>query len=193
MMNTSFAYNSTTVNFGSFPGSQPSIASAAFSEDPSNRDQRDGYQYDYLTSGSGIGNVYINSKWLFKVSGVYELPFAFNVSAFYNARQGYPQEMLRPDPEPSQRRGPDRRPAEPGRRDASAELPEPRLPRRASDSFRGRPVHPVAGRVQHRQLEHDSGDPQPPERVERESDSGYRRAARPAVRRARELVSTSAR
>jgi len=92
-MNTSFAYNSTTVNFGSFPGSQPSIASAAFSEDPSNRDQRNGNQYDYLTAGSGIGNVYINSKWLFKLSGVYELPYAFNVSAFYNARQGYPQEI----------------------------------------------------------------------------------------------------
>ena len=27
------------------------------------------------------------------MSGVYELPFAFNVSAFYNARQGYPQEI----------------------------------------------------------------------------------------------------
>ena len=93
MMNTSYVYNSTTVNFGSFPGSQPSIASAAFSEDPSNRDQRNGFQYDFLTSGSGIGNVYINSKWLFKVSGVYELPYSFNVSAFYNARQGYPQEI----------------------------------------------------------------------------------------------------
>ena len=93
MMNTSFAYNSTTVNFGSFPGSQPSIASAAISEDPSNRDKRDGFQYDYLTSGSGIGNVYVNAKWLFKLSGVYELPYAFNVSAFYNARQGYPQEI----------------------------------------------------------------------------------------------------
>jgi hypothetical protein len=93
MMNTSFAYNSTTVHFGSFPGSQPSIASAAISEDPSNRGARDGFQYDYLTAGSGIGNVYINAKWLFKVSGVYELPFAFNVSAFYNARQGYPQEV----------------------------------------------------------------------------------------------------
>jgi hypothetical protein len=93
MMNTSLVFNSTIVNFGSFPGSQPSIASAAFSEDPSNRDQRNGNQYDYLTSGSGIGNVYINSKWLFKLSGVYELPYSFNVSAFYNARQGYPQEI----------------------------------------------------------------------------------------------------
>jgi hypothetical protein len=54
---------------------------------------RNGGQYDYLTSGSGIGNVYINTKWLFKISGVYQLPYAINVSAFYNARQGYPFEQ----------------------------------------------------------------------------------------------------
>jgi hypothetical protein len=93
LMNTSFAYNSTIVNFGSFPGSQPSIASATISEDPTNRSLRDGYQYDYLTAGSGIGNVYVNAKYLFKLSGMYQAPFGVNVSAFYNARQGYPQEI----------------------------------------------------------------------------------------------------
>jgi hypothetical protein len=93
MMNASFAYNSTKVDYGDFPGSQPSITSANITEDPSNRNQRQGYEYDYLTSGSGIGNVYVNSKWLFKVSGLYELPLGVNVSAFYNARQGYPQEI----------------------------------------------------------------------------------------------------
>ncbi|HEX2457476.1 MAG TPA: hypothetical protein VHI99_27505, partial [Vicinamibacterales bacterium] len=43
-------------------------------------------------SGSGIGNVYVNAKWLFKLSGLYQLPYDINVSAFYNARQGYPFE-----------------------------------------------------------------------------------------------------
>jgi len=93
MLNSSFSFNSTTVNYGSFPGSQPSTASATISEDPTNRDQRNGHQYDYLTSGSGIGNIYVNAKWLFKLSGMYQAPFGFNVSAFYNARQGYPQEI----------------------------------------------------------------------------------------------------
>jgi hypothetical protein len=93
MMNTSFAYNATAVNYGAFPGGQPSIASATITEDPSNREFREGYEYDYLTAGSGIGNIYVNSKWLFKMSGLYELPLAINVSAFYNARQGYPQEI----------------------------------------------------------------------------------------------------
>jgi Carboxypeptidase regulatory-like domain/TonB-dependent Receptor Plug Domain len=93
MMNTSFAYNATSVNYGSFPGSQPSIAAATISEDPSNRDKRNGFEYDYLTGGSGIGNVYVNAKWLFKISGLYELPLGINASAFYNTRQGYPQEI----------------------------------------------------------------------------------------------------
>ena len=92
MLNSSFSFNSTVVNYGGFPGSQPSTASAAITEDPTNREQRNGYQYDYLTSGSGIGNVYVNAKWLFKLSGMYQAPWGVNVSAFYNARQGYPLE-----------------------------------------------------------------------------------------------------
>jgi hypothetical protein len=89
LMNTSFAYNSTVVHNG-YAGA---VANAV-QEDPTNRDQRNGGQYDYATAGSGIGNVYINSKWLFKLSGLYELPYQINVSAFYNARQGYPFERF---------------------------------------------------------------------------------------------------
>jgi hypothetical protein len=36
--------------------------------------------------------VYVNAKWLFKVSGMYEGPYGVKLSAFYNARQGYPFE-----------------------------------------------------------------------------------------------------
>jgi len=93
MMDSSFSYNDAKVHFGDFPGSQPSVTAAAITEDPTNRDQRNGFQYDYLTAGSGIGNVYVNSKWLFKLSGMYQLPYEINVSGFYNARQGYPQEI----------------------------------------------------------------------------------------------------
>jgi carboxypeptidase family protein/TonB-dependent receptor-like protein len=89
LMNTSFAYNSTIVNNG-FAGA----AANTFVEDPTNRDQRNGAQYDYQTSGSGIGNVYVNAKWLFKLSGLYQLPGDFNVSAFFNGRQGYPFERF---------------------------------------------------------------------------------------------------
>ena len=87
MMNTSFAFNSTVVHNG-FAGA----AANTIGEDPTTRVQRDGFQYDYATAGSGLGNVYVNAKWLFKVSGLYNLPGNVNVSAFYNARQGYPFE-----------------------------------------------------------------------------------------------------
>jgi len=96
LMNTSFAYNSTIVNFSDFTGSilATSATSATLIEDPTNRVNRDGNQYDYPSTGSGIGNVWVNSKWLFKVSGMYQAPLGINVSAFYNARQGYPFERF---------------------------------------------------------------------------------------------------
>jgi carboxypeptidase family protein len=81
MMNGSFTWNSTIQNYGQ--GSY---------QNPNNIDVRNGFQYDFLTSGSGIGNVFVNAKWLAKLSGMYQAPYAFNVSAFYNARQGYPFE-----------------------------------------------------------------------------------------------------
>jgi hypothetical protein len=97
MMNTSFTYNTTDVHFNDFPGAANQASGTAgtipISEDPTNRVQREGGQYDYLTTGSGIGNIYVNAKWLFKLSGLYELPFKVNVSGFYNARQGYPFEQ----------------------------------------------------------------------------------------------------
>jgi len=97
MMNTSFTYNTTDVYHNDFAGagnqSSGTAGTIPISEDPTNRVTREGGQYDYLTSGSGIGNVYVNTKWLFKLSGLYELPWRVNVSGFYNARQGYPFEQ----------------------------------------------------------------------------------------------------
>ena len=40
--------------------------------------------------GSGIDNLFINAKWLVKLSGTYLLPADINVAVSYNARQGYP-------------------------------------------------------------------------------------------------------
>jgi hypothetical protein len=81
MMNSSFSYNSTIQNYGD--GSY---------QNPNNIAVRNGFQYDYSSTGSGIGNVFVNTKWLFKLGGLVQLPYEFNVSAFYNARQGYPYE-----------------------------------------------------------------------------------------------------
>src|SRR5262249_37683332 len=96
MMNTSFGYNNAKRHFDTFAGSVSSTSQTTlpFVEDPTNRGTRDGADLEIPTGGSGIGNVYINAKWLFKISGMYELPYDVHVSAFYNARQGYPFERV---------------------------------------------------------------------------------------------------
>ena len=96
LMNTSFAYNSAVVNMNGWPGDSANglTVTNLLGEDPTNRLQRNGAQYDPVTAGSGIGNVFLNAQWLYKLSGLAQLPFELNVSGFYNARQGYPYERF---------------------------------------------------------------------------------------------------
>ena len=67
-------------------------------EDLTNLSNLNGYQYAVEAGGSGIDNVFVNAKWLFKASGMYSFPWDINVAANYNARQGYlfPQAVLSP-------------------------------------------------------------------------------------------------
>jgi hypothetical protein len=47
-----------------------------------------------VTSGSGIDNVYINAKWLARVTASYTLPWQdIGLAAFWNGRSGYPQPL----------------------------------------------------------------------------------------------------
>ena len=157
-------------------------------EDPTNRDTRGGHQYDYPSAGSGIGNIYVNAKWLFKVSGMYQLPFSVNVSAFYNARQGYPFERFV--------QGPSRRNGGGVANILIDPVGESRLPTFQNLDFHverpisvgRRPVRPVAGRVQRVEQQHGAGDPRHAERGERQQHSGDRGAARPPVRHSLQLV-----
>jgi hypothetical protein len=41
------------------------------------------------SSGSGIEDLFPNSRWQFKLSGLYQLPYGFNVSGVFTAREGY--------------------------------------------------------------------------------------------------------
>jgi hypothetical protein len=79
MLNTSFSYNSTIEHYGD-----------GDFQNPNNIDKFNGAQYAPQTSGSGIGNVFLNAKWQYKLSGLYQFPYQINLSAFYNTRQGYP-------------------------------------------------------------------------------------------------------
>jgi hypothetical protein len=41
------------------------------------------------SGGSGLTGIYVNSRWMFKLSGLYQLPWNVNVSAVLQAREGY--------------------------------------------------------------------------------------------------------
>jgi hypothetical protein len=41
------------------------------------------------SSGSGIRDMFVNSRWMAKLSGLYMLPYGFNVSGVFRAREGY--------------------------------------------------------------------------------------------------------
>jgi hypothetical protein len=41
------------------------------------------------SGGSGITDVYVNSRWMFKLSGLYQFPYGIAASFAFNAREGY--------------------------------------------------------------------------------------------------------
>jgi hypothetical protein len=81
MMSASLTYNSTLVFYDS---------PAAY-QDPTNISMWNNAQYAPESSSNSIGNVFLNSKWVARVTGAYELPwYGLGVAGFYNARQGFP-------------------------------------------------------------------------------------------------------
>jgi len=80
-MNASYSYNNAKVHYDS-PASY---------EDPTNVENLNGGQYAPESVSSGLGNVFVNAKWIFRLSGSYVTPFwGINLAAFYNTRSGYP-------------------------------------------------------------------------------------------------------
>jgi hypothetical protein len=92
MAHTSLALNNAVEHFDS-PlgyGITVPVSLTTASDDPSEAALVDGAQYAPESSGSGIGAVFTNARWLFKASGMYTLPWDINLSGVLNARQGYP-------------------------------------------------------------------------------------------------------
>lgn len=50
----------------------------------------DGAIFAEQSGGSGNVDLFLNSRWSFNFSGLYQLPWGFNVSANINGREGYP-------------------------------------------------------------------------------------------------------
>ncbi|MEW5981323.1 MAG: carboxypeptidase regulatory-like domain-containing protein [Acidobacteriota bacterium] len=101
MFNASLAYNNAVDHYDSpagYDGGNVDQSRSPDKVDPTTVRSWTNAQYAIEAGGSGIDNVFINAKWMAKVSGMYTLPWDVNLGAFYNARQGYlmPQYILSP-------------------------------------------------------------------------------------------------
>jgi hypothetical protein len=47
------------------------------------------------TTGSGLSDIWVNSRWMVKFTGMYQLPGGINLTAFFQAREGNPQPLRR--------------------------------------------------------------------------------------------------
>ena len=79
--NASYAYNNAVEHFGTAALEDPTCVADICTGD---------FQYAPESGGSGIGNVFQNSKWLVKVNGRVQLPWEFNLAANMMSRQGFP-------------------------------------------------------------------------------------------------------
>jgi len=89
-MNASYAYNDAVETFETSALEDPTCVQNVC---PGSN------QYAPESAGSGIGNVFQNSKWLVKLNGRVQLPYDFNFAANMLSRQGFPfpQSILTPN------------------------------------------------------------------------------------------------
>jgi hypothetical protein len=89
-MNASYAYNDATETFDALALEDPTCVQNIC---PGTN------EYAPESAGSGIGNVFQNSKWLVKLNGRVQLPYDFNLAANMMTRQGFPfpQSILTPN------------------------------------------------------------------------------------------------
>ena len=84
-MNASYAYNDAQETFETLALEDPTCGAVGTTTVcPGTND------YAPESGGSGIGNVFQNAKWLFKVNGRVQLPWEFNLAANMLSRQGFP-------------------------------------------------------------------------------------------------------
>ena len=61
--------------------------------DLNNFDFYNGGQMAESTSGSGLSDIFVSSKWMVKLTGMYQLPYGISLSTFFQAREGNPQPL----------------------------------------------------------------------------------------------------
>lgn len=87
-VNTSYSYNDAPMHFDS----PAAYVWWSTNSDPTNIESSlNGGQYAPESTSSGLGNVFVNARWIFRLSGSYTLPwYGINLAGFYNTRDGYP-------------------------------------------------------------------------------------------------------
>jgi hypothetical protein len=89
-MNASFSYNNAKQYYPT-----PASYGPQYASDPTNIAFYSGAQYAQQSTSSGLDNVFVNTPWIFRVSGSYTTPWQkVNVAGFYNTRAGYPFEQI---------------------------------------------------------------------------------------------------
>ena len=79
MLNSSFTYQSQTTHWG-----------AGYPLNPTDQWATDGQPFAYSIGGaSGKVSMPVFSRWMLKAQGLYQLPYDFNVSFTFNAREGH--------------------------------------------------------------------------------------------------------
>jgi hypothetical protein len=90
MMNGSFSI-SDWKRF--YKGEYVGLIDDVFADDVSlglnNEEYFDGGVAAFESSGSGVEGIFVNSRWQFKLSGLYQLPHGINFSGVFQAREGY--------------------------------------------------------------------------------------------------------
>ena len=90
MMTSSFGWSSWKRFYeGEFLGKIDDMLAGTNVFGLNNEDYFDGGVVAYESSGSGIQDVYVNSRWNIKLSGLYQMPFGINFSGVFIAREGY--------------------------------------------------------------------------------------------------------
>ena len=74
---------------GEFLGVIDDIMSGEMTAGLNNQEYFDGGVVAPESSGSGISDIFTNSRWQFKLSGLVQLPLDINLSGVFNAREGY--------------------------------------------------------------------------------------------------------
>jgi hypothetical protein len=91
MATGSFSFN-TAPQYYPTPASYGSVhANPNVYLDPTNITALSGSQFAEESTSSGLDNVFVNARWIFRVSGAYTVPVVgVGVAGFFNARSGYP-------------------------------------------------------------------------------------------------------